>query len=546
MPEIDEKVAEIYRCQEIVRTYGREPDAEVKDYCRAQTDRAAKFTGELQYLLKQCLARGSFIFQAQMTAVGSLAQDVSEACKKQLGDEAKQVFNRYAEAPVRAQTSLVEKFLRVWPSGITTALDPLELVRIQGGNVTPQSDHKALLSIRDYIDRNGMVEGKRLIEHFTGAPFGWSQDTLRYLIATLLVAGEIKLKVSGREVTVNGQQAIDALKTNNSFKPVGIALREERPSMEVLARASEHLTKLIGETVVPLEDEISKIAAKHLSQFQSRFAPLGEKLLSLNLPGADRVFSLNQEIADLLFTDASDAPQRFGGEESALYEYLKWAGEVDIAFKQGLEQTIRVLQQHRQEITDFPDSGVPGQLRRELVDELEHLSERLSKEDFYKHAPDLNTLLTTLQARTRDAAVSMIETQRNSIKAAKQDLGRLPEWSELTQEEQSDVLAQLEELQRDTSHDLQGLKQLINQEFVIHSRVNELKNRIVHQGQQRRHERRETDRGKEGGRKESRKVTVPATLTNAGQIEELIRQLQELKDMALYNEIEITIMIEQE
>ena len=45
----------------------------------------------------------------------------------------------------------------------------------------------------------------------------------------MLVAGEITLKVSGREVTVNGQLAIDALKTNNSFRAVGVALRAERP-----------------------------------------------------------------------------------------------------------------------------------------------------------------------------------------------------------------------------------------------------------------------------------------------------------------------------
>ena len=45
-------------------------------------------------------------------------------------------------------------------------------------------------------------------------------------VAAMLVAGQIKLKLSGREIAVPGQQAIDALKTNNSFKPVGVALRD--------------------------------------------------------------------------------------------------------------------------------------------------------------------------------------------------------------------------------------------------------------------------------------------------------------------------------
>lgn len=549
VPEIDDKVSEIYRCREICKRYRNEPDQEVKEYCSAQTDRATKLAGELSYILKRCLSKGSFVFRGQTTAVDSLDQDVFEACKKHLSGVASQVFDRYSEAPVRAETSLAEKFLRTGNlTAVTSKIDPLGLVQISGGTPSVRTDHKALLSIRDYIDRNGTVEGKRLIDYFTGAPFGWSQDTLRYLVAAYLVAGEIKLKVSGREVTVNGQQAIDALKTNNAFKPVGVALREGKPSNEVLARAAERLTELVGDMVVPLEDEISKTAAKHLPWFQSSFAPLGEKLDSLELPGADWVRSLNKDIADVLFTDASDAPERLGGEESSLYENLKWAGEVDVSFKQGLESTIKALQQHRREINAFPASGVPGQLRHDLAEEITHLEERLAKEDFYKHVTDLNSTLTNLQARVRDAAISMGDAQKNTIKEAETDLRRLQEWSELTREEQSSVLAQLEGLQVEVPQDLQGLKQLINQEFVIHSRLSELKSRIIREGQQRRRQRIEEEKEKakkEGKTKLTRAVKVPSAVTSADQLDDLIRRFQELKnELALYSDIEVTINIE--
>jgi len=101
----------------------------------------------------------------------------------------------------------------------------------------------------------------------------------------------LKLRVSGREVTVNGQQAIEALKTNNAFKSVGVALRDNRPSIRVVACAAERLTELVGDLVVPLEEEISKTASKHLPQFQSRFAFLEGTLLALGLPGV-RTYSL--------------------------------------------------------------------------------------------------------------------------------------------------------------------------------------------------------------------------------------------------------------
>ena len=226
-----------------------------------------------------CLSQGSFIFRGQTTAVDSVDSDVVDATKKHLGDVAEQVFDRYGEAPVRAETALAEKFLRVGNlKAVSSAVDPLGLVQVSGGMPHIKTDHKAVVSMRDYIDRLGTVEGKRMIEQFTDAPFGWSQDTLRYLVAAMLVAGEIKIKVSGREVTVNGQQAIDALRTNNSFKVVGVSLRDERPSNEVLARAATRLTDLVGETVIPLEDEISKTATKQFPKFQHQIRTIGRKI----------------------------------------------------------------------------------------------------------------------------------------------------------------------------------------------------------------------------------------------------------------------------
>ncbi|MCK5545502.1 MAG: hypothetical protein KAI35_09810, partial [Desulfobulbaceae bacterium] len=494
-------------------------------------------------------SKGTFIFRGQTVAVDTLDQDALEACKKHLADVVSQVFDRYSEAPVRVETSLAEKFLKAGNlRAITSQIDPLDIVQREGGTPSVRTNHKALLSIHDYIDRNGTVEGKRLIDHFTGAPFGWSPDTLRYLIAAYLVAGEIKLKVSGREVTVNGQQAIDALKTNNTFKPVGVSLREGRPSNEVLARAAKRLTALIGDMVVPLEDEISKTAVKYLPQFQSRFAPLGQKLDSLGLPGVNSVQSLSKDIADILFADASDAPERLGGEESSLYECLKWAGEVDVAFKQGLENTIKDLQWHRREITELPDSGVPGQLRQDLTDEISLLEGRLAKQDFYEHVTDFNSALTNLQARVRDAAISMEDAQKNTIKEAIEDMHILSEWTELTREEQNDMLAKIEDLQIEVTQDLQGLKQLINQEFVAHSRLSEMKRRIVQQGQQRRKHRIEEEKGKakkDGKTKITRTIKLPSAVSSADQLNTLIQQLKDLKnELEIYTDIEVIITIE--
>jgi hypothetical protein len=547
--EVEGLISEVYRCQEIVARYGKEPDQEVRDYCSAQAGRAETLRrAELIPKIKQSLGRGSFVFRGEATAVAALEQEVLESAKRVLAKVAGQVFERYAEAPVRVETGIAERFLRLNNlAGVTGAVDPLGLVEVVGGTPAIKTSHRAITSIRDYVDRNGAVEGKRLLEHFSHPPFGWSQDTVRYILAAMLMAGEIKLKVSGREVTAAGQQAIDALKTNKSFGAVGVSLRDERPSMETLARAAKRLTELIGDTVFPLEQELSKAAVKHFPRLQQEYGPLSEKLSTLGVNGAERVQNLTQDIADILFTDASDAPQRLGGEESALYDDLKWAGEVRLALGKGLEETIRQLQTHRREVGLLPDTGVPGDLRRELTEDLGRLAERLKSDDFFRHAADLNSLLTDIKARVRDAAVRLGDKQKSRLKDGADDLRRLSEWSELTQEEQASVLGELDGLAAKAPHDLAGFKQLLGKDYDIGNAVAELREQIIRKGRERRLGRAEEERANASGPAPAmlkRSIAVPSRITTETQLDELLGRLREVKEqVSYYPELEVSITV---
>ena len=545
---MEDLTAEIYRSKEIVNKYRNEPDQEVKEYCNGQTDRANRLQGELERLIKRSLVQGSFIFRGEVTAVESINQDLIEAARKHLASVAEQVFGRYNEAPVRAGTDLAEKFLRMGNlSGVTAATDPLSLVQTQGGRPSINTGHKAITSIRDMIERQGSIEGKRLIDLFTAAPYGWSQDTLRYLVAAMLVAGDIKLKVAGREVTVKGDQAIGALKTNNAFKSVGVSMREERPSNEILAKAAERLTELSGDMVVPLEDDISKSTTKLFPQLQHQYGPLAEKLKGLKLPGADRLESLSQNIKDILFTDASDAPQRLGGEESELYANLKWAADLKRALEHGLEQTLSELQRHLRELESLPASGTPGQLKNELVDEIAGLTERLNHADFFKYSTEFAGSLTTLKSSVRDTAIALQVEQQQRITDAERDLLRLSEWTELTQLEQDNLLSGLEKLAVTASEDLSGLRLLVNQEYAIQTQVQDIKQRIQRIGQQRLQDklREEQEQAiKEGKKKISRTLNPKQQITSLTDLDVLIAELQQLRGELKYaHEFELSIKL---
>lgn len=553
-PEVDELLANIYRCEEIARRHRNDADKEVKEYCNAEVDRAqAKLVPELQRILKRSLQSGSFVFRGTNTAVDTFAQDLLESSKKHLKDVADRVYERYNEAPHRAQTVLAEKFLKAGLSGATSETDPLGLVvKDASGSFTIDQNNKGLISIRDYIERNGTVDGKKICEDFNRPKFGWAVDTTRYMLAAMLSAGEIKLKVAGRELTNVGQQAIDVFKTNNSFANVGISLRDDRPSNEMCGLAAERLGEAIadGNMIIPLEADISKAAQKNFPVFQQQFGSLGEKLNRLNAPGQSRVEELQQALKDVLFNDCSDATQRMGAAESPLYSNLKWAAEVKASLDQGLEATLLELNTKCKGIANLPNSGVPGELKSELSVEVEQLQQRLQQEDFHKHQADLSTMLGNIKTRVSDAASKMNQDVEQSLKNTQEELPRSPGWEELTDEEHNSLLGQLEQFSGEVELSLSGIQTLLNRDYEITTSLRQLQQSVNETAENRRLKREQEKLEKKKKEEEEgtyqpkvlqRKVAVPKSIKTAASIDGVITQLTELKqELQDYDELDIS------
>ena len=553
-PDVDDLLAKIYRCEEIARRHRNDADKEVKEYCNAEVDRAqTKLVPELQRILKRALQAGSFIFRGTNTAVDTFSQDLLESNKKHLKDVADRVYERYSEAPHPAQTELAEKFLKAGLSGATSKTDPLGLViKDSGGSFTIDEKNKGLVSIRDYIERNGTVDGKKICEDFRRPKFGWAIDTTRYMLAAMLSAGEIKLKVAGRELTSVGQQAIDAFKSNKSFANVGISLRDDRPSNEMCALAAERLIEVIadGNMIIPLEEEISKAAQKNFPVFQQQFGSLGEKLNRLNVPGEGRVDELQQALRDVLFNDCSDATQRMGAEESPLYSNLKWAAEVKVSLDHGLETTLLALGAKSKGIHGLPNSGVPGELKTELAGDIEQLQQRLKQEDFHKYQADLSTMLGNIKARVADAANRMNQDVEQSLKNAQEELPRSPGWDELTADERNSLLGRLERFGGEAEKNLSGIQTLLNRDYEITTSLRDLQKSVKETADNRRLQREQEKLEKKKKQEEEgtykpkvlqRKVAVPKALKTTGAIDGVIDQLTELKqELQDYDELDIS------
>ena len=547
--EVDEYCNEIYRSQEIANRYRNETDKEIKEYCHAQMDRANSLTSKLQQSIKRSLLNGEFIFRGNSEAVERHSQDLLEAHKKFLQGVAQQVFYRHQEAPNRVQTDIAERFMRADNLSVITAeIDPLGLIVKTGGQFALNENHQAIISIKDYIDNQGGVDGKTVTEHFLRPPFGWSQDTLRYIVAAMFVGSLLKLRVSGAELTSSGQKSLEAIKNNNTFKNVGVYLRDDRPSMDMCLRAAERLTGLTGTTVIPMEQDISKAAAQFFNLAQRDFAPLIEKVKTLDIQGDERLDTLSQDLTDMLVSDASDAPQRLGAEDSQVYATLQWASEIKNAFNRGLDETLKQLKIVISAIDGLPNTGIPGQLKTDTEDYKQQYLEYLQKSEFYHHSADFGTILTNLNSIIATTVDMLALEQTQRIQAAQKDLVKQLGWNELSVDERENLLQALDSLTLSVNKDLNGLQALLTQEFNIQSQIATSRNTIETKAQQKSAQRVAEEKlkyEKEGKIKIERKVYVPMLVTDPVQLDVLINTLTQLKsDLELNPKIEIYLDIE--
>ncbi len=82
--------------------------------------------------------------------------------------------------------------------------------------------------------------------------------------------------------------------------------------------------------------------------------------------------------------------------------------------------------------------------------------------------------------------MKLSRAQHERLKEAQQELQQLGAWAELTQQEQSSTLAQVEDLAIEPPNSLAGIKQLLNQEYAIQARVRQLRQGVEHLAAERR------------------------------------------------------------
>ncbi len=460
-------IEEIYRSERIANDLrGQRADKDLDDYATSQRQLADRLRRELESKLRDGMLQGSAIFRGRETAVRGLSEDLLEAFRRALSKAAEEVFDRYSYAAAANDPSLADRFLKTKEiSKIASNDDPLGLAK--GSPSSPINiAQPALSAIRDYLEINGTVDGRRLVDHFFAAPYGWSKDITRYLISAMLVAAEIVIKLNNREETVRNAQTIEALKNTANFNRVGIALREKNVTPDWMQRAAERLLEITGHEVLPLEENIARAVDEDFPDLATLLAPLPVQLQNLGLPGAERAAELQRDLHALMVA-SGEIVERLGAPESELYDDAKWALQILKVFKNGADQTLRQATRFVEELPRLPEIRALDELKTRTESDRLALRDLLEGESFYDHLPEIQGHLSAIEGAIQETAKQLSAGHEKNVRLAIDRMHHAVVWQALAESDQKRLEGQLAQIRVDISRDLSGIRSAVELELAL-------------------------------------------------------------------------------
>lgn len=426
----------------------RKADHAVAQYLRAERRSADRCRERVAAALERTMLEGVFIFRGKPTPVREAGETLEAAARSILSSAARDVFPHFHLAPIRPSTDVAAKFFGVERlDRITKDLDPLGLVSKSRGasrvdvSLPVLAEVLRIFQAKAAESGSGRLQGSYIQDLFSSPPYGWTKDTVRYLFAVLLRAGELEFHVpgGGGAIRTTGPQAIDAVKSTVAFSRIGVSPRDAKIQPDALERAARRLETMFTQEVLPLEDHISRAVRRNIPDIMEKLGALPDRLRLLVLPGESRAQRLLGDAADLLKGDAGEAATVLGGVECSLPDEIDWAKAVLDALNSGAENDVKTARgvltsaANLENLVPRSTSTLFSEEDRGLVGEI------LASDRFYERLPELRGVLRS--AMDQAAARYTKERQRfeDDLREALSRIEAEPDWPLLTEDDRCEI-----------------------------------------------------------------------------------------------------------
>lgn len=337
--------AKIYtQCEEFLRRHTGAATSELQEFIKIIKHRQENAELELLKSYRRVFSAAPVIAAGEDHALDS-ALPLNEALSKVLSAAGKIIFNKYPLVGQSIASACAERLLAANLDAVAVEADPLGLVRRTGGVAEVNHGHSALAAVFDFLNAHGRIDGGTVINEFKNQPYGWTPDTVRYLLAALLQAGKIQLIINNSTHATASDEARRALANSQGLSNIGIEIRSNAPSAELRGKAAARLSELLGITIPPQERNIGDTVIKKIPVLQQKLSLFAGNLAYLNLACVKRVQTAMQQLSDLVVGDGSSAISTLGAEQSTTYTNTKWARDLQLVLTNDVQSVLTLAKE---------------------------------------------------------------------------------------------------------------------------------------------------------------------------------------------------------
>lgn len=450
---------EIVRSQNIKNRHQNETNKEIQAYLRAQSENAEEKKRQLAQILREAMGNSEIIFRGN-------PQQVDETTYKTvaLKSIAEKVFEKYPLASTNMKSNCVTQLASYQDvRTIPASLNPLGIIKTSDGSI--DATNKAIAEVKDFIAFRNEATGQEVITHFEKDPYGWSKDTIRYVVALMLKANVIQIRVAGKDITVFGETAVSAMDTTNSFNKISISLNTDGAlTPQELLKAAQCLASLFNSSrIAPVKDAIAKEALGKMKYYLPRINNLLQPFENLRLAGSMTLRASSNYAQRIIDTEGGEAAYLLG-KDADCQKAFRYAMDIMKCNQQAsLLDHLKHINHLTREVKHLPVLPQLDGFLKQMTDVSQLYDDYIQNPDLHTIVSDITDLRNQLDSYLTQACVNFQTEGNAQLGTSRDEIMATSEYAELKDSQKAQIDNMLGNLAIDCrSNSLEGLREMIN------------------------------------------------------------------------------------
>lgn len=455
--DIELLLIDVVKDETICNNHRHDVNKEIQDYLRAQQADADKNRQEITRILRQSQNNSETICKGSPTSVNGETYKTHA-----LKNFAEQVYDKYPLAPRSMPTSVISDLLAYDDaSTLPVSLNPFSIVRDDG---VIDTNHAALTEIKDYIASHDDANGGQLADCFSRAKYGWSKDTIRYLVALMLKVGMIVVRSGAQSFKMFTKNAAEAMKNNTSFSHLGLSLNTDahlKPAE--MMKAVTILKELYNpQGLLPIPASIAKVALKIATQRRTKVEQLKGTFEKLKMAGTTIVSQAVNYLVKIIESEGAEAPYLFA-KDDVCADALRFVNQVLKAEEQGrLLTSIKKIEKRLNDAQRLPQLPMLEDLKNKLGEDEQAFNDLMLDPNCFDHTAEYADLASRIDSEIEQACTHFYMEATHCINQKNEEIRAMADFSSLKEEQKQSIEVLMSRVSIQEGSTLDRLQEMCN------------------------------------------------------------------------------------